>query len=132
MLPKLILTLSIFTISLNVCAEQWDSIVESETGAVYFYDPTTVKREANTVKYWELVNFKNPLKAGNIVVYSSKTHILADCDGGRYQNLKIVDYEFIFGKGRIVDLDLTGSSSWYQIKEGSVNAAIQNKLCKNS
>jgi len=116
--------------TLNANAELWNAVVVSETGTTFFYDPTSIIRDGNMVKYWELENYPEPLVAGNIILLSSKIQMLVDCQNKKYKNLNIFDYSKSFATGDLVKIDLTGNSPWNPITPGSVDNALFDFVCK--
>jgi len=64
--------------TLNANAELWNAVVVSETGTTFFYDPTSIIRDGNMVKYWELENYPEPMVGCNYNLLSSKNQMLFD------------------------------------------------------
>jgi len=109
----------------------WEPIVESETNTVYSFDPSSVKREGDMVTYWELVDYKTPLKSGNLVVVSSKSKVIQDCKNNRYKVSDLIDYDGHGGNGNIVSVTMNSETNWYKGTPDSVNEVLKNRLCKD-
>ena len=128
-LSRKILMIGVILYSLTSYGEQWDSVVMNDNSTVFLYDPTSVKRNGDTVQYWELTNYKEKLKSGNIVVGSSKSLIEVDCKKSRYRNLQVMDFEKEYGLGTLVNVDISGMTQWYPSEKGSVSSAMEDKIC---
>ena len=115
--------------SLICYGEKWDNVVSNENDTVFFFDPNSVKKNGNLVQYWELTNFKEKLKSGNIIVSSSKSLVEVDCKNNRYRNIQVIDYEKEFGLGGIVNIDISGEKKWYSSPKESVSSVMEQKMC---
>jgi hypothetical protein len=115
----------------SVNAQVWDSIAESENGTEYLYDPNSVTREGDLVKFWELKNYLKPQKSGGSSIGSSKIQLLADCKEPRYQIINIFNYSKPYAAGDLISTDLTGSSPWYKVVPESVASSVYQTLCKD-
>ena len=103
------LLLCMFTLSGNVYGQIWEQVASTEQGTVYFYDPASVRRDADIVTYWELVDYMQPLQSGNIVVTSSKTKVIQDCKNNLFKIEDLLDYDGHKGMGRVVNVELAGT-----------------------
>lgn len=108
----------------------WEPVVESETGTRYSYDSSSLRREGDIVTYWELVDYKNPLKSKDLVVTSSKSKIIQDCKNNRFKVSDLIDYDGRNGTGNIVNIELIRMTDWYQGVSDSVNDVFMKLVCK--
>ena len=119
-------------ISINTYGQVWEQIVESETGTRYSYDSSSIKREGDIVTYWELADYKNPLKSKDLVVTSSKSKIIQDCKNNRFKISDLIDYDSLGGIGRIVNIEIVRQTDWYYGKPESINDVFMRLVCKKT
>jgi hypothetical protein len=119
-------------ISVNIYGQVWEPVVESETGTRYSYDSSSLKREGDIVTYWELVDYKNPLKSKDLVVTSSKTKIIQDCKNNRFKVSDLIDYDSHGGTGKIVNIEMIRQTDWYYGKSESINDVFMKLVCKKT
>lgn len=117
-------------LSFNAHGQSWEQVVESESGTIYSYDTSSIKRDGDIVTFWELVDYKVPLKSRNLLVVSSKTRVIQDCKNNRFKVAELMDYDSPRGMGKIVNVQLSGQTNWYQGESGSVNDALRERVCK--
>ena len=126
---RYLFVLYIFFLSSNVLAQIWYPVVESEDGATYSYDSSSIKREGDIVAYWELVDYSEPLKSGNLVVSSAKTKVIQDCKNDRFKIADLIDYDGRKGMGNIVNVEMARQTNWYKGTPESINEAMKNIVC---
>lgn len=127
---KLIFFVLTILMTSYVNGQIWEPVVESETGTRYSYDSFSLKRDGDIVTYWELVDYKNPLKSKDLVVTSSKSKIIQDCKNNRFKVSDLIDYDGLNGTGNIVNIELTRLTDWYQGTPDSVNDVFRKLVCK--
>jgi len=120
----------VFVFSFNVYGQVWEPVVESETGTRYSYDSSSLKREGDIVTFWELVDYKTPLKSRDLVVTSSKSKIIQDCKNNRFKVSDLIDYDSHGGKGKIVNIEIVRQTDWYQGKPETINDVFRELVCK--
>jgi hypothetical protein len=130
-LVKGLIPFFLIALSSQAFGQIWEPVVESEEKSVYYYDPTTVKREGDIVTYWELSNYGVPLKSGSVTVISSKSKVIQDCKNGRYRIADLIDYDGPSGQGNIIYVAMLTMTNWYSSPVGSVNDAMRSKVCKD-
>ena len=118
------------SLSLNAYGQAWEPIVESETQVEYSYDPSSVKREGNSVTYWELSDYKNPLRDGNLIIMSIASKVVQDCKNSRYKVTDMIQYDGHKGMGNVVNVVMSTQTNWYTSVSESVNSAMQQLVCK--
>ncbi|WP_425334209.1 surface-adhesin E family protein [Polynucleobacter sphagniphilus] len=42
----------------------WEPVVESEDHNVNSYDPSSIKQDGDMVTFWEMIDYKTPIKYG--------------------------------------------------------------------
>ena len=72
-------------LSFNVYGQIWETVVESEDHNVYSYDPSSIKQDGDMVTFWEMIDYKIPIKSGKSMVLSTKTKIIQDCKKNRFK-----------------------------------------------
>ena len=117
-------------VSLNAYGQHWEPIAQTDDGAVYSYDSASVKKDGDTVTYWELVDYSAPLKSGGLAVVSSKTKVIQDCKNNRFKVADLIDYDGHKGMGNIVNIELARQTNWYQSTPESVNEVLKNTVCR--
>jgi len=117
-------------ISTSSYGQLWETVVESETNTVYSIDSSSVKREGDIVTYWELVDYKTPLKSGNLVVVSSKSKVIQDCKNNRFKVSDLIDYDGHNGMGNVVNVTMVSVTDWYKGTPDSVNSLLKERVCK--
>ena len=80
--------------------------------------------------YWELVDYKSPLKSKGLVVTSSKSKIIQDCKNNRFKVSDLIDYDSHAGMGKIVNIEIVRQTDWYYGKPESINDAFRELVCK--
>ena len=125
-----LIPLSLFILANYAFGQIWDPVIQGDNGTVYSYDSVSVKREGDTVTYWELVDYSAPLKSGSLTVVSSKTKVIQDCKNNRFKVAELIDYDGHKGTGNIVNIELARQTNWYQGTPESVNEVLKNKVCK--
>lgn len=127
---KKLIPFFMMSISSLVYSQVWEPLVESENGTKYSYDSSSVKREGDIVTYWELVDYKIPLKSKNLTVTSSKTKIIQDCKNNRFKVSDLIDYDSHEGMGKIVNIEIVRQTNWYENKPESINDVFRELVCK--
>ena len=125
-----LVTLIALLFSINVYGQLWESVVESESNTIYSYDPSSVMRDGDMVTYWEMADYKTPLKSGNLVVVSSKSKVIQDCTNNRFRVSDLVDYDGHNGNGNIVNVTMVSVTGWYKGTLNSVNDVLKEKVCR--
>ena len=124
------LTAFLIFLSTYAFGQLWEPVVESESGTMYSYDSSSVKRVGDMVTYWELVDYKIPLKSKDLVVSSSKTKVIQDCKNNRFKVSDLIDYDSPRGMGKIVNIELVKTTDWYSNQKESVNEVLREQVCK--
>ena len=125
-----LISLSLFILSSQAFGQIWDPVAQTDDGTVYSYDSASVKKDGDTVTYWELVDYSVPLKSGGLALVSSKTKVIQDCKNNRFKVADLIDYDGHKGMGNIVNIELARQTNWYQGTPESVNEALKNTVCK--
>jgi len=120
-----------FSITSLVFGQEWIPIVESRTKDTYSYDLSTIVRDGDIVTFWELIDFKTPIKVNNTVVVSSKTKMIQNCRNNEFKISDFIQYDGHNGNGNIVNIELVKTTDWLEGLPGSVNLVIKNKVCNS-
>ncbi len=96
-IKKLFLALTIIIISASPgWAEDWVRAASSYT-TDHYLDTDSVRKRAGYVYAWELMNYVEPTKSGDL---STKSYLKIDCDSFGYQYLTIEYYDSHWAKGK--------------------------------
>lgn len=84
---KVFSMLVLAVVSANVAAE-WVEVDSDET-VTFFIDPTTIRRDGNLVRMWELLAYKTAQVRGSVEYMSSKTQSEYDCKDEQLRTLSL-------------------------------------------
>jgi hypothetical protein len=115
--------------STNANAE-WIEVGETRN-AVFFIDPTTLKKERNLVKIWTMRDLKEIAfsSTANVSYLSDRTYAEFNCKEEKYRQLNFYWYSENKGGGQVVFISDTPSKS-IQIPPGSITSIIMKAVCK--
>ena len=123
------LFLTLFLIATNVYAE-WTSYGRSITGAVSFYDKSTVKRNGNKVKVWMYMNTSpNNKEAKSLNMGSFRTLEEIDCINETSKSLSLQTFTKPNLEGGMRDVPITNRPIDYIVPESS-EAILMKLVCK--
>ena len=117
---SIILTL---LISCPVSAE-WTSVANGKE-STYFVENSSIRKEGNIRKTWEIENLKKPQKN----VSSLRSRVEYDCKQERYRTLSFSTHTELMAKGSIVDSGPIESPSWNDIPPGTVSYHLYQYVC---
>jgi hypothetical protein len=125
---KLLLLLLI--VSNSSFGQVWETVVESEDHNVYSYDPSSIKQDGDMVTFWEMIDYKTPMKSGKSMVLSSKTKIIQDCKNNRFKVSDMIEFDGHNGLGNMVNVTVGSNTNWYTTKLDSINEVLKEWVCK--
>ena len=123
---KRILTIFLLLFSINGYCE-WTKVNDSVDFTSYM-DKKTIKRNGNTVKIWQLLDYKTPqeLKSGK---YKSSVILFEyDCKEEQRRILSLVEYEDQMGIGKPI-LTIDEYDKWTYVKPNTHDFIMMKFLC---
>ena len=87
---KVILTI-LLALASGSAAAGWVEVDSDET-TTYYIDPTTIQRDGNLVKMWELLEYKPARVREKVMYVSSKTQSEYDCKDPQLRTLSLSLY----------------------------------------
>ena len=94
--------------------------------AQFFIDKTTIKRKADTVQIWELMNME---KVDGEGVHSSRFLIEYDCKGKRSRGLDMQTYKEPMGAGKVLQQLGPDPDGWEAVPPDSIFAQRMGMAC---
>jgi hypothetical protein len=122
MLKALFFLITVFTSSTSLA--QWEVYGESPEAFLYI-DYSTVRKDGNLRKVWELQDRKQRHKDGEL---SLRIRVEYDCKEERYRYLSATSHSSQMAQGNLVNTQ-TGPSNWIDIAPRTVTEDKLKKLC---
>jgi len=94
--------------------------------AQFFIDKATIKRKADTVQVWELVNME---KVDGEGVHSSRFLVEYDCKGQRSRGLDMLTYTEPMGGGKVIQQLGPDPDGWEALPPDSIFAQRMQMAC---
>jgi phage tail protein X len=94
--------------------------------AQFFIDKATIKRKADTVQVWELVNME---KVDGEGVHSSRFLVEYDCKGKRSRGLDMQTYKEPMGAGKVLQQLGPDPDGWEAVPPDSIFAQRMGMAC---
>ena len=94
--------------------------------AQFFIDKATIKRKADTVQIWELMNME---KVDGEGVHSSRFLIEYDCKGKRSRGLDMQTYKEPMGAGKVLQQLGPDPDGWEAVPPDSIFAQRMGMAC---
>lgn len=94
--------------------------------AQFFIDKATIKRKADTVQIWELMNME---KVDGEGVHSSRFLIEYDCKGQRSRGLDMQTYKEPMGAGKVLQQLGPDPDGWEAVPPDSIFAQRMGMAC---
>jgi len=107
----------------------WEHVAQEEDGARFLIDYETIRKDANMVKFWQLVNYQAPQILGELKYLSTRSRQEYDCKQERRRGLTFTAFDTWNANGKVIfTLDETGK--WQEIPPETVVWEIMKKVCK--
>ena len=120
---KTLLLLSLFVTG-SAWAE-WKEISESDS-ATYYMDPSTIRKEGNLRKVWEIYDLKTREKDGTM---SIRTRMEYDCKNERSRILASSEHSERMAKGTTTFTRSGEPTGWREIPPGSAIDFVLKIVC---
>jgi len=104
---------------------EWIPVAPSN-GAQFFMDKTTLKRKADTVQVWELVNME---KVDGEGVRSIRFLVEYDCKGQRSLGLDMLTYTEPMGGGKLIQQLGPDPDGWEALPPDSIFSQRMQMAC---
>jgi phage tail protein X len=95
--------------------------------AQFFMDKATIKRKADTVQVWELVNME---KVDGEGVHSSRFLVEYDCKGQRSRGLDMLTYTEPMGGGKLIQQLGRDPDGWEALPPDSIFSQRMQMACE--
>jgi hypothetical protein len=123
-MKKAISTLLLAAIGTSAMAE---FVVVGETAdTVFYFDPTTIRKNGNFPRMWSLENQKQRNKDGRMSLLILSEY---DCKEERLRTVSFSEHSELMASGRLLSSMSTPSSVWINIAPGTANAALLKAAC---
>lgn len=122
-MKRLFLTLLLAAMSGGVIAE-WVKVSETEDEVVYI-DPTTIRKDGNLRRVWELQDLKQRDKDGEM---SRRAFIEYDCKEDRLRILSLSTHSKSMALGRVIFSE-SGTSPWDFVPPRTISAKRLKIVC---
>ena len=105
---------------------EWVKYWEGDNGDSYYYDPSTIKRNGNLVRVWEISDLKERSKSGVLSARMLPEH---DCKEDRRRQLYFSTHSGPMSQGETLYSDTT-TGPWRYIPPDTVAEDLLKILCK--
>jgi hypothetical protein len=123
-MKKAILALALAAVSGGACA-QWVRVSEGESGTVLYVDPSTIRKNGNLRRYWELHDLAKADKIGNLS-YRAVTE--ADCKEERSRGLQEDKFRGPMASGEISG-SIRSPGEWSYVAPGTTGWKVLLFVC---
>lgn len=111
-------------------AQIWHYAVESNSGAEYYLDKTSIRPKGNFTAYSQLSNYPDGFLYNKTIIRSMVQSRLTDCVENKFKTIGAVGYSDFDGKGNIVLVSSNPDSDWISIDMSKITGDIQREVCK--
>ena len=109
---------------------EWEFVTSSDNGSdTYFIDIDTIRENDGYIYFWQLVSFKKPEIAGDLILKSYKVYRQADCNLFRLKDIQTFFYSEEFGKGNL-SYKMDDKGSWLYPPPSSTSNTILKRVCE--
>ena len=102
----------------------WVQVAQNDSGDFYI-DPETIRKDGNLVRVWQLTDFKQRNKEGEL---SRRTRTEYDCKQERRRLLSLSTHSEPMAGGTTV-ANFTPDANWNEIPPGSVSEVFLKIVC---
>jgi len=124
---KKLLPLFLLLFSINGHCE-WTSVGGTDFGTSYI-DYSTIKRNGNVVRLWEMTSFKSLQNVDGIKYLSSKDLVEFDCNEEKFRYLSLSVFSLRMGEGNVVS-SVNSIGPWDYLIPDSQGRVVFNLVCK--
>ena len=128
---KLLIAVLLLVFSTGAMAE-WTYLtsVEDKTFDIYI-DKTTIRKQGNVAKMWDMVDFKSPQKEADGKSYLSDKRLYEqDCVEIRRRLLTIISFSDNMSKGEVTSTFQYDNNKWNDLAPDSIGMAEWKVACK--
>ena len=105
----------------------WVEVSDSDR-FITFADPATISKSGDTVKMWDLLDYRKVREVEGVRYLSQKSESEYDCKKARTRPLVMFLHVGMMGSGNTVFTSDT-PDEWQQVAPGSVNEALLKYAC---
>jgi hypothetical protein len=95
---------------------------------ITFADPATISKSGDTVKMWDLLDYRKIREVEGVRYLSQKSESEYDCKKARTRPLVMFLHLGMMGSGQTVFTSTT-PDPWQRVEPGSVNEALMKYAC---
>jgi hypothetical protein len=110
---------------------EWVEIGKSDDGvtlSMIYADPDTIRRKADLVKMWYLLDYSSRLPTRPGMIWSHKAQIEVDCGEERARTLAFTAFSGNMGTGKVIYRDLE-QRKWEPVASGSLGQTLSEVAC---
>ena len=107
----------------------WTLVSETTEGTKFYTDFSTIRKEGNLRKLWEVTNFSSPRSFSSGVFLSSRTRVEYDCKEERVRNLAFTAHPLLFAEGAIL-WATESPSNWQYAPPNTPAFEILQRVCR--
>ena len=123
---KTLLLSALLLVTSSAWAE-WLKVGSDTNGYTYYIDPTTIRKDGNVHKVWELHEREQPKQDGEM---SRLVKFEYDCKTERRSILFASTHSEPMGKGKTIwSTSSAIAIDWREIPPGTVGWAVMNRVC---
>ena len=124
---RLLLGLMLLLTATTVMAE-W-TLVGSTHNYIQYVDRTTIRRNGNLVKMWDLRDYTKVKTVSGVSFLSSKTQSEYDCKEEMRRDLAFTWFSGQMGNGNVIYSNGNSSDEWAPIGPGSIAEVLWEIAC---
>lgn len=132
-MDRIVLALLLLTATSSAWAAEWVQVSSSTGNGGYniYADPATIRRSGDTVKMWDLLDFKSTqdIGRGRYRYLSSKSQDEYDCKDERTRQLYFTMHSGQMGGGEVVFTSDGTPTNWTPVAPGSIFETLWELAC---
>jgi hypothetical protein len=116
-------------LSIDPVYAEWVQVSESdEAGRTVYVDPSTIRRNSNLVKMWQVNDYKTVQTVGGVRFLTAKEQWEFDCAEARSRVVALKEFSGNMGTGTVV---FTNSQvgRWLPVMPGSLGQTVWKIAC---
>lgn len=117
----------------EIVTSGWVKVTESDDGAIYSVDYSTIKQHGRYRFMWELRDYKIAKQFQNKSYHSVKLRFAFDCSAERRAGVSYISHRDLSGTGEIINSSSVPESEWKftDLAPGTVGELMLQTACKN-
>jgi hypothetical protein len=107
----------------------WTLVTDNDNGTKFYIDYSTIRKDGNLRKVWEVTDFKNPETFNGLVYLSVRARAEYDCKEERKRTLTTTAHSGLRTQGSIVWRDEL-PSNWNDAPPRSAMLEMLQRVCR--